>query len=111
MTFYNDEHDPPIVKPVISRKQRRRPTTETPEQYKQRLEEWKEHLRYNPEIKPKGNSITQAYYVEKILPGLIDEIQRLRLTLPENRGYIILKEQNDPSYGQRSGLPPKCATL
>ena len=103
LTFYNDEHDPLIVKPVLPPKPRRRPTTETPEQYKQRLEEWKEHLPHNPEIKPKGNSMTQAYYVEQILPGLIDEIQRLRLILPEYGGDVILQEDNDPSYGQRSG--------
>ena len=34
LTFYNDEHDPPIVKPVLPPKPRRRPKTETPEQYK-----------------------------------------------------------------------------
>ena len=46
--------------------------------------------------------MTQAYYTKKILPGLITEIQRLRLRLPECRGDKILQEANDPSHGQRS---------
>ena len=96
LTFCNDEHDPPTVKSVLPLKPCRHPKTETPEQYEQRLEEWKEHLLYDPEIKPKGNLITQAYYTKKILPGLITEIQRLRLTLPEYGGDIILQEDNDP---------------
>ena len=104
LTFYNDEYDPPTVKPVLPPRPRRRPTTETPEQYEQRLEDWKEHLPHNPEIKPKGNLMTQAYYVEKILSGLIEQIQELRCTLPEHGGDTILQEDNDPSHGKRSGL-------
>ena len=45
--------------------------------------------------------MTQAYYTEKILPGLIAEVQRLRVTLGEYRGDIMLQE--DTSYGLRSG--------
>ena len=48
--------------------------------------------------------MTQIYYTKKILPDLIAEIQRFRLTLPEYRGDIILQEDNDPSHGHRSGL-------
>ena len=103
LTFYNDENDPQTIKPVLAPKPRRRPKTETPEQYEQRLEEWKELLPYSLDIKPKGNSITQIYYTEKILPGLFTEIQRLRLILPEYRGDMILQEDSDPSHGHRSG--------
>ena len=104
LTFYNHENDPPTIKPVLPPKPRRQPKTETPEQYKQRLEEWKELLPHSLDIKPKGNSMTQIYYTEKILPGLIAEIQRLRLILPEYGGDMILQEDNDPSHGHRSGL-------
>ena len=47
--------------------------------------------------------MTQAYYTEKILPGLIAEVQRLRVILGEHGGDIMLQEDNDPSYSQRSG--------
>ena len=48
--------------------------------------------------------MTQAYYTNRILPGLNSDVQRLRVRLPEYRGDIILQEDNDPSYGLRSGL-------
>ena len=46
----------------------------------------------------------QAYYTEKIFPGLIAEVQRLGVILGEYGGDIMLQEDNDPSYSQRSGL-------
>ena len=103
LTFYNNKQDPPAVKPVLPPKPRRRPKTETPEQYEQRLEEWKECLPHNLEVEPKGNSMTQAYYANRILPGLISDVQRLRVILPEYGGDMILQEDNDPSHGLRSG--------
>ena len=39
LTFYNDENDPPKIKSVLPPKPRKRPKTETPEQYEQRLQE------------------------------------------------------------------------
>lgn len=83
---------------MLPPKPRKRPKTETREHYEQRLQEWQEHLLHDREIQPKGNSITQAYCTQKILPGLIAEVQRLRVTLGDYRGDMMLQEDNDPSH-------------
>lgn len=98
LIFYNDEHEPPPVEVKKPSKPRRRPKTETAEQYQQRLKEWEASLPHDPEIKPKGNAMTQAYYTEKLLPGYIRTVHEHRI----NYGRGILQEDNDPSHGTRS---------
>lgn len=53
------------------------------------------------ETKPKGNSMTQKYYTERLLPVYVKAIQEARIA--HNRD-IILQEDNDPSHGTRSEL-------
>lgn len=97
LLFYNDEdnHLPIPKKPL---KPRRRPTTETEDQYQQRVVEWEANLPHDVEIKPKGNSMTQAYYTERLLPIYIELLHKGRL----ERGISWLQEDNDPSHGTRS---------
>ena len=97
--FYNDENDPPAIRIKRPTKPRRRPIIETKEQYEQRVREWEEALPHAPEIRPKGNSITQSHYVSKLLPAHIKAVQQLRL----QHGRGILQEDNDLSHGNRSG--------
>jgi hypothetical protein len=46
-------------------------------QYLERLAEWEVLLPHEVNVKLKGNSITQKYYVERLLPVYIAAINRL----------------------------------
>ena len=72
---------------------------ETQEQYERRFLEW-QALIPNAEIQvqPKGNSMTQLYYTENILPHYLETIKQAQ----EAQGRAILQEDNDPSHGTRS---------
>jgi transposase len=52
-------------------------------------------------MKPKGNSMTQKYYTERLLPVYIKAIQEARIAYGQD---IILQEDNDPSHGTKSKL-------
>lgn len=62
--------------------------------------------------KPQGNSMTQQYYHDEILPMYIDAIQQARFSqnsiLPNKSGELVdlwLQEDNDGSHGH--GRPSK----
>jgi hypothetical protein len=77
LEFYNDEED--IVEaPPYPRKPRRRPITETEEEYHRRLQEWEAGKPYDREVKVKGNSMTQKYYVDRLLPIYCSAIDSMR---------------------------------
>ena len=103
LQFYNDENDPPEVE--IKRPKKRKPAkprkNESQEHYDQRVREWEAEQQaqqpHDPEIKPKGNSMTQAYYTERLLPVYIRSCQEERVQY----GRAILQEDNDPSHGTR----------
>ena len=73
LTFYNDEHDAPEIQVHKPRKQRK-PKYETEHDHRQRIAEWEASLPHDLEIKSKCNSMTQAYYTERLLPGYMTEI-------------------------------------
>ncbi|PQE31110.1 phosphoribosylformylglycinamidine cyclo-ligase protein [Rutstroemia sp. NJR-2017a WRK4] len=77
LRFYNDEEDK-IEQPPIPPKPRRRPTTETEEEYKHRLKEWETSKPHTREVKVQGNSMTQKYYMENLLPVYVDTIEQMR---------------------------------
>lgn len=52
------------------------------------------------EVRPKGNSITQAYYTERLLPVCFKEIKAQKAL----GRRAILQEDNDPSYGTLSAV-------
>ena len=82
LQFYNDENDPPEV--VVKKPKKRKPTKprqkESQGQFEQRLREWEAEKEaqqpHDPEIKPKGNSMTQAYYTKRLLPIYIRSCQQ-----------------------------------
>jgi hypothetical protein len=98
LQFYNDEHDPP---PVVIKKslKSRRSRYQTEETYQQRIIEWEATLPHNPEIKPKGNSMTQAYYTERLLSVYAQIINEGRVF---HDRMSILQKDNDNSHGTRS---------
>jgi hypothetical protein len=98
LLFYHDEHDPP---PVVTKKPPKpcRSRYQTKETYQQRIIDWEASLSHDPKIKPKRNSMTQAYYTERLLPvyaNLINEDRVLR------DRYCLLEEDNDNSHETRS---------
>jgi transposase len=97
LEFYNDENDhlQPPKRPSKPRKSR----YETNEQFEQRLIDWEATLPHAVEMKPKGNSMTQKYYTERLLPVYIRAIQEARISYDQ---HAILQEDNDPSHGTKS---------
>ena len=78
LRFYNDKEDK-VERPPMPRKPRRRPTTETNEEYAERLKEWEALKPHDVEVKVQGNAMTQKYYVENLLPLYVDAIESMRL--------------------------------
>lgn len=96
LEFYHDEEDrlerPPRPPKPRSRKY------ESKEEFEARIKEWEALLPHEVEIKPKGNSMTQKYYTERLLPVYIKAIQKARLQHAEP---WVLQEDNDGSHGTR----------
>ena len=101
LEFYNDEEDT-IEQPPMPLKPRRRPTTETEEQYLNRIREWEATKPHTVEKKVSGNHMTQLYYTERLLPVYIEAVQKQRLALNQ---LVYLQEDGDPSHGiRKAGL-------
>jgi hypothetical protein len=109
LTFYNDEYDDvePVKPPP---KPRRRPVSETDEEYHDRLRHWHAEKARHPIVERPGNSMRASYYTEKILPVYRDALRLLRCESdvirthihPSNRYNWYLVEDNDPSHGTRN---------
>ena len=97
LEFFNDEHHD-IIKPKKPRRPRHR-KNESAQQWEERLKAYEaEMARLKPELelKPKGNSMTQEYYTQRLLPVYIDAVHHLRAESPQT---WILQEDNDRSHG------------
>ena len=104
LEFYKDEEEYEEQPPMPPRP-RRRPTTESPEEYQARLTEWEALKPHKVDVKPQGNSMTQKYYTERLLPVYIEAIHKARA---QNPGNWLLQEDGDPSHGMRKdGLAHK----
>ena len=77
---------------------RRRPTTESEEEYQARLREWEALQPHDTEVKVGGNHMTQKYYTERLLPIYIDSIYKARL---RDAGLWLFQEDGDPSHSMR----------
>jgi hypothetical protein len=98
--FYNDQ-EPAINEPKHPRKPVRR-KADTEESWAARLFRWEQEIAALPPkrlIKPIGNSMTQEYYYNNVLPVYVNAIQHIRVTEGKD---ITLQEDNDPSHGTRS---------
>lgn len=87
LQFYNDEHDTPEIhvrKPPKPRKSK----YEREDDHCQQIREWEEAtLPHDVEMKSEGNSMTQIYYTDRLLPVYVDEIHECRLLY--NRSCIF----------------------
>jgi hypothetical protein len=95
LVFYHDEEEY-TQRPKRPPKPRRR-SRETDEEFQARIREWDALLPHEQVVKPKGNSMTQKYYTERLLPGYINAVKQARLREPSKPW--ILQEDNDPSHG------------
>jgi hypothetical protein len=77
LQFYNDEND--HLKPPKRPRKSRKSKYEMEEQYHNRVVEWKAHLPHEVDIQPKGNSMTQQYYTDRLLPVYINKIHMQRI--------------------------------
>jgi len=97
LEFYNDEKD------YIQRPQRppkpRKTMYETDEDYNQRSLEWKASAPHPREVKPKGNSMTEKYYCQRLLLVYMNAVHQARLKEPQP---WLLQEDNDSSHGTRT---------
>jgi hypothetical protein len=73
LEFYNDE-ETYIEKLQKPPKPRQRPTTKTEEEYAARVREWEAAFGHEKEVKPKGNGMTQKYYVDRLLPVYVNAL-------------------------------------
>ncbi|PQE03478.1 hypothetical protein CJF30_00010875 [Rutstroemia sp. NJR-2017a BBW] len=85
LTFYNDEQDK-IEQPPMPPKPRRRPTSETEEDYRRRIAEWEASKPHAREVKVQGNAMTQKYYfvaggikVNTYTPVVVKILQNFRI--------------------------------
>jgi hypothetical protein len=81
LVFYHDEEER-IVRPKRPRKSRTR-KYESKEEFEERLRVWDASLPHDVVVKLKGNSMTQKYYTERLLPVYIDAVQQARLRRPD----------------------------
>jgi hypothetical protein len=94
LEFYNDE-DEHIERPQRPAKPRTR-KYESDEEFQARIREWEALLPHEQVVKPKGNAMTQKYYIDRLLSVYIDAIQKARTRDPQS---WILQEDSDPSHG------------
>lgn len=97
--FYNDPEDPAEKQVRDKRRKPRKRKTETEEQFQDRVKEWEAYLPPQIDIRPKGNSMTQAFYTENVLKHHIDHIKKLEARYSHD---IYFQEDNDNSHGTRS---------
>jgi hypothetical protein len=104
LEFYNDEEDY-TLHPPMPPKPRRRPKTESEQEYQERLQEWEALKPHDADVKVKGNSMTQKYYTERLLPVYIEAIHKARL---RDAGPWLFQEDRDPSHSiKKEGLAQK----
>jgi len=71
---------------------------QTKEDYDQLVRGWEAGKPHNIIVQPKGNSMTQKYYTERLLPVYINAVKTSGNRYP---GPWLLQEDNDPSHGLR----------
>jgi hypothetical protein len=96
LEFYHDEEE--YTKKPERRPRPRKSKYELEDEFKLRIAEWEAEAPHEVVVKPKGNAMTQKYYVEKLLPLYCNAVIDGRHWKP---GPWLLQEDNDPSHGTR----------
>ncbi|KAF1816597.1 hypothetical protein P152DRAFT_454834 [Eremomyces bilateralis CBS 781.70] len=99
LVFYNDPACPTVPKAYRPRAPRRS-GIESEEQHAENVRIFRETAdRPEVELKPKGNSMSQKFYLKEVPPHHIKHIKWLEAKF--NRKFFFV-EDNDPSHGTRS---------
>jgi len=98
LLFYNDPEDRAAVKKRLPPKPRKS-SVESESDYSEKVEKWRASLPHPAEIKTTGNSMTQKYYTENVLPH---HIKALKVMEKRCKRRCWLQEDNDGSHGTRS---------
>lgn len=88
-----------VVRPPPRKPRRRK--YETEEQWNQRNLEWAASKHHASEVKPKGNSMTQKYYAQRLLPVYCTAIQLALFETTEWPRKMYLQEDNNGSHGHK----------
>jgi transposase len=97
--FYNDPDEPGPKEYVYKPRKPRKYEYQSDKSFEQELQAWEARQPPKVDIKPKGNSMTQHFYTEHVLPQHIKHIKRLEARYSRQ---IHFQEDNDPSHGTRS---------
>ncbi|TAQ83164.1 hypothetical protein B7494_g8513 [Chlorociboria aeruginascens] len=95
--FYHDE-EPHVETPKPPPKPRKS-KYKSDSDFQNRLIAWEAAKPKDQEVNPKGNSMTQKYYTENLLPWYDQAIKELSQRTGTN---ILLQEDGDPSHGHKS---------
>lgn len=74
---------------------------ESKEEFEARIREWEASLPQEQVVKPKGNAMTQKYYVDNLLPVYVNAIQEARMRPGGELKPWLFQEDGDPSHGKR----------
>ena len=100
--FYNDPAEPDLDQESKPRPPKQS-IYETEGQFQERLTKWREEHTHpidpDQDIPPKGNAMTQKFYVKHILPKHIEHLKWLEKKYKQR---FYLQEDNDGSHGTRS---------
>lgn len=76
LIFYNDLAEPAAIR-THNKARLHKSSVKSEAEYQRKVEEWKASLPHDLEIRSTGNSMTQLYYTENILPHHINTMQSL----------------------------------
>lgn len=99
LIFYHNEHErDKVIVQDWKRQKPRRSKYESEQEWLKRIKDWEAKQPPDVQVEPQGNSMTQDYYVNTILPHYKKELEHQKsLGRP-----ALLQEDNDNSHGTRS---------
>jgi hypothetical protein len=97
--FYNDPAEPGPKEYVYKHARPRKSKYESQEEHEECVRRWEARQPPEVDVRPKGNSMTQLFYSEQVLPHHIEHIKQLEARYSRQ---IYFQEDNDGSHGTRS---------
>lgn len=102
LIFYSDPKEPELAR-RHNRSYPRKSGVETQDEFSSKIQAHKEDIASEPEQQIKGNSMTQIFYTQHILPKHIERIKQMEERYSHQ---CWLQEDNDSSHGTKSNWNP-----
>lgn len=96
-TFYHDPQEPSIK--LYKPRRPRKSSVETEDEHLKAISNWLDGGEHPLKVQAQGNSMTQEFYAEHILPLHIKHIKWLE---QKYKRQVVFMEDNDPSHGHRN---------